>query len=168
MNSRNDRIKVIVRSRKVLTDIVYGPVTEFRTLASQGLSPKADVCTRRLIYEQVLDDEQKEIVQHARSLANELGLELDIMDLGKQNFLHRILSRVTAHGMKLPSVLMPGDVIGALPHMGAFHTASILAKDSSPRETIQISSKLESSSAYRDECEEHESAYVHNGQVCYA
>ena len=122
MNFSKDRIKVVVKSRKVLTDIVYGPVPQYPTYVGQGLRIPP-INRSRIIYSYILDGEQEAIVREAKALAQQLGIGLDVMDLGRQNILRRMLRLITRRAREFPSVLLPGEAINALPRLTTLNTS---------------------------------------------
>ncbi len=114
MNVSKDKIKVVVKSRKVLTDIVYGPVPQYPTYIGQG-HRVPPLNRSRLYYSYILDGEQEAILGEAKAIAQQLGIGLEVTDLERQNILRRILRLMTGRAREFPSVLLPGEAIYALP-----------------------------------------------------
>lgn len=51
-----------------------------------------------IVYERVLDDKQKAILEGARSLSAATGLDLEVVDAGKMGALSRVFSSLAGRG----------------------------------------------------------------------
>jgi len=96
-----DRVKIVVRSRKVPARVI-----EFQRpiLLSSGLAVQST--ERRLVYESILDDSQREALEEARRLSRDLGLELEVVDTAKANSIWRTLSRFFSPRRSAPSLIL--------------------------------------------------------------
>jgi hypothetical protein len=98
------KVRVVVRSRRV-------PVRSFSwqtpVYSASGVLQGSE--TRQgTVYESVLDAPHVRAIEEARRLSNSTGLELEIVDLGRQSLLKRLVGGVLERGVasSLPEIRM--------------------------------------------------------------
>ncbi|MCL4519083.1 MAG: hypothetical protein M1587_07795 [Thaumarchaeota archaeon] len=97
-----DKLKVVVESRN-------RPVRVTEYVTSSILFSGCIGCRVRrkaVISELALDLDQARIIQKARAIADKLGIGIEIIDLGKQNAIRRLVRRLTRR-VRAPSVHFP-------------------------------------------------------------
>jgi hypothetical protein len=82
------KVQVVVRSRRVPSRLIY--VNRLQITYS-GLWLGGDG-GRVVLYESILDDEHKRAVEEGKRLADQLGLELEIIDESKSSLIKRALA----------------------------------------------------------------------------
>jgi hypothetical protein len=92
MQSSNGRVRAVVRSSRVPVDL-----TQFTMLTPSPAGFPATRTVRSVVYANVLDESQQRILDSAKRLAQTSDLDLEVVDLGKQNALRRVVSRIL-HG----------------------------------------------------------------------
>ncbi|MGI0078864.1 MAG: hypothetical protein ACRECH_04510 [Nitrososphaerales archaeon] len=119
-NGRNNgKMTVFVRSKKVL-------VTTKMVNLSPGFNglvpPSPSVAKRISIYENVLDQDQKAVLENSVTLARSLGVELEVKDVARIGVFNRFLDLIFRNKLpsKTPSVSFEGSVISLInskPHL---------------------------------------------------
>ncbi len=100
--SSDGKVRVVVRSRRVLADVV-----EFhQTLYSPSGMPMGTRLNRQVLYTYVLDEDHQRTIKEASRLARSLCLDLEVVDSGKQGFLGRLLSSFGWRGGSSPSIVV--------------------------------------------------------------
>ncbi len=135
-SSEGGRIRIFVRSRRVC---VESKIVSFPSFAG-GLGSNLSYQPRRVaVYEDVLDQEQKEALENCLALARSLGVKLEVKDVGRSNIFGRLLNFVL--GTKVPSQTPSVSVSGKAVYLLARNP---LLGDNSDREsnTEQYLAKL--------------------------
>jgi hypothetical protein len=91
------KVKVVVRSRKVplrTVEFATHPIFPVGTYSTPVSSPWNSGLRRErvVVYESVLDDEQRRAIDEGQRLARNLGLELEVVDESKFGLLKRVRS----------------------------------------------------------------------------
>jgi hypothetical protein len=108
----NDKIKVFVKSSRVLVSVEDTGYPSFVPAALSLLSPLAGGGRKRvLVYEKQLDAEQSNIVSEATAIARHLGAKIEVKDIGRQNILRRFVTRLRTGSVATPSVIFPGSSV---------------------------------------------------------
>ena len=94
--SSDGKVRVVVRSRKVPDSVVAFN----QTLYSPSGIPMGTRTNRQVLYRYVLDEDHQRTIEEAGKLARRLGLELEIVDSGKQGLVRRLVSSL---GQKVAS-----------------------------------------------------------------
>jgi len=96
--------KVAVMSKTVLTPVYVNGL----------VGPK--ISKRIVIYENVLDQEQKVALENSAALARNLGIELEVRDIARQMIFARIISLLFRDKLvvRTPSVSFAGEAISSL------------------------------------------------------
>ena len=97
-----NKLKVVVESKK-------RPARIAEYSARTILPPGCVGCSSRrklLISEFTLDRDQARIIEKAQTVAKEMGIGVEIIDVGRQSGVHRLL-RVLTGRVSAPSVLIP-------------------------------------------------------------
>ena len=89
--SGQSKITLFVRSRKVAIErrIISVPFYTGGVATHTIFQPKPVV-----VYENVLDQEQEEALESAKSLAHSLGMRLEVKDISKLGLVSRLFDRV--------------------------------------------------------------------------
>lgn len=95
-----DGVRLLVRSRRVPTRIARYAVPVSIRGGLVFSEPREAV-----VYDYVLEEEQRELLDHARHLAESLGVRLEVIDTSRENFVARafrsLLGKTKSH---IPSV----------------------------------------------------------------
>jgi hypothetical protein len=95
LSSNQTKLRLYVQSRKVPVGL-----TEFSRATPLGYWYTAQSPVRAVVYEQVLDDAQKRLVEEARQLSCNAGITLEVVDLGRMSALRRtFVSRIVGRGL---------------------------------------------------------------------
>jgi hypothetical protein len=106
------KVQVVVRSRRVPVRTVDSVVPAI--IGAGFLIYRNPPSERAVIYESVLDDEHRRAIEEGQRVANNLGLELQVVDLSKLGFLRRVLSSLGGNGsMGLNVIASPSSQIPA-------------------------------------------------------
>jgi hypothetical protein len=134
------KIQIFVRSSRtlVLADTVGYP--SFVPVALLSLSPRSVGAKRVLVYEKQLDPEQKKFLDEAAGLAERLGMDLDVKDLGKQNIFLRFLSRVASGSVATPSIVIPGRSFEEIEHGLAWQGVTPISNEQTSKSSSSGSS----------------------------
>jgi hypothetical protein len=101
-------IRVFVKSFPALISLNMGdynqPVKTARYPALPTGSGK-----RTYIRRNELDSKQQEFLNEVNALAKHLGARIEVCDVGQQNVLQRLVSRITFGDISVPSVILPGS-----------------------------------------------------------
>ena len=89
MQSSNGRVRAVVRSSRVPVGL-----TQFTMLAPSPAGSSVTTAVRSVVYANVLDESQQRLLDEARRLALASDLDLEVVDLGRQNLLRRAVSRM--------------------------------------------------------------------------
>ena len=92
MQSSNGRLRAVVRSSRVPVGLAL-----FTMPAPSPPGSFMTTSVRSVLYANVLDESQQRLLDDAKRLAQSSGLDLEVVDLGRQNLLRRAVSRVL-HG----------------------------------------------------------------------
>ncbi len=107
--SPEGKVRVVVRSRRVPTRIVDLSVPEF---APSGVRMGSKT-HRVVLYDYILDGDQKKAVDEGRRLSCDLGLELEVVDRSQMGLLKRMLSSFGRNGSSYPMVVVSPSSIAA-------------------------------------------------------
>ena len=116
---RHGKMTVFIKSKRVLvtTKIVNLPPS------FSGLVPTFSSGVKRLsIYENLLDEDQKAVVENSVELAKSLGLELEVKDVAMLSIFARFLGLLRGSRLpaRTPSVSFEGSAIALIrgnPHL---------------------------------------------------
>ncbi|MDA4111735.1 MAG: hypothetical protein OK439_04300, partial [Thaumarchaeota archaeon] len=110
--SSGSKMMLFIRSKKVA---VASEIVSISVFISARANP-TKVSRRITIYENVLDQEQKDAVENSASLAKSLGVELEIRDVAKLRILSRIINSIFRDKLvaRTPSVSFTGGAITSL------------------------------------------------------
>jgi len=89
MQCSNGKIRAVVRSTRVPVGM-----TTFSLPGSIATGQAGATSVRSVIFANVLDESQRRIVDEARRVARASNLELEVVDLARQNPVRRALSRL--------------------------------------------------------------------------
>ena len=96
------KVRVLVKSRRVPAGTIDVP----RTLFSFSGLPLGTATDRLIRYDRFLDEEHQTAVEKARRISDDLGLDLEIVDLGRQGFFGRLLSSLGLGGRGGPTIVV--------------------------------------------------------------
>jgi hypothetical protein len=111
ISTEKGRITVFVQSKRVYVDT---RVLSLPSFAGSGLGSNLAYQTRRVVvYEDVLDQEQREALEDSEALARSLGVELEVKDIGKSSVFTRILNYILRAKVpsKTPSISVSGEAL---------------------------------------------------------
>jgi hypothetical protein len=97
-------VRLIVKSRRVpvaLTEIEFPQRTSYGVVST--------IKKRSIVYDYVLDEGERRIVAEVRQAAENSGLPLEVVDVGKAGTLSRIVRRLLMRPIKRPGLLPSGD-----------------------------------------------------------
>ncbi len=100
--SAEGKVRVLVRSRRVPSGITEFSVPEF---APSGVL----MGTRRnraVLYDYVLDGDQKKAIEEGHRLSRSLGLELEVVDRSRMGVLGRITAAFGRNGSNGPTLII--------------------------------------------------------------
>ncbi len=111
VNSRS-KMTLFVRSKKV----AVASKTVTIPVYVNALSGSNKVSKRITIYENVLDEEQKDALENSAALAKSLGIELEVRDVATFRIFTRIISSIFRDKFvtRTPSVSFAGEAITSL------------------------------------------------------
>jgi hypothetical protein len=109
MNLQSEKIRVIVKSRRVLAGMAEYDMPFYSLLGQPYHTRKAVP-----LYERVFQEEEKPLLEEAKKLATLNNLPLEIVDLGRRNFLSRWIFRLFSRFANPPSLIFTGKVALAL------------------------------------------------------
>ncbi len=89
MNSTQETIRITIRSRKVPARIAELDLT-YQTTNGPGVK----VRRRVVVYEYVLDGEQRKVLEEARELAERSRARLLVADLGRESIVRRLVANL--------------------------------------------------------------------------
>ena len=104
MECSNGKVRVVVRSTRVpvgLTQFTM-PLTQFTVSGSSPAGFPMNTQVRSMVFANVLDPAQQRLLEEARHLAEASCLDLEVVDLQKQNVLRRAVSRLLYGDEMLP------------------------------------------------------------------
>lgn len=113
--SKVGKVRVEVKSRRVpvrTVEFVTHPILPIGTISTSVGSFSGPGLRRErvVVYESVLDEEQRRAIDEGHRLACNLGLELEVVDKSKSSLLGRLLSFVGGNSSKSPNVeVFPSD-----------------------------------------------------------
>ncbi|MDG6995564.1 MAG: hypothetical protein JRN52_06560 [Nitrososphaerota archaeon] len=86
-------------------------ITEYTTTSVSFSGTVYGQTTKRLVITgKTLDERQKKLVDMTYSLAEMLGVEVEIMDLGNEGVAKRILRKISGDTPKAPSLTFPQEI----------------------------------------------------------
>lgn len=100
--STEGKVQVVVRSRKVPCGTTEVSLPLFSPL---GLR-MGETRDRMVLYESVLDEMQHKAIDEGKELARAMGLELEVVDESKVNFLNRVASALSRRSFRPPALLI--------------------------------------------------------------
>lgn len=152
MTGEESRIRIIVKSKKVpvrLFESNYGQSFALRSYSGET--------KRHVIFETVLDKEQEKLVSEARSLAEMLKVQVEVIDIGNENVAKRLYRALLRRTLKAPSIVFPAEI------WSGFDNSTVLFQMISKKQPLEsykvielISSHLRGkyeNTRYRDEKE---------------
>jgi hypothetical protein len=92
------KITIFVHSKRAFVDFRVVRIPLFSGIPGTHLAYESK---RVAVYENVLDDGQKEALENYEALAKSLGIELEVKDLARSNVFIRLLNSIM--GTKFPS-----------------------------------------------------------------
>ena len=98
-------VRLIVRSRRVPVAVTE---IELPYTTSYGV---AKTKKRLIVYDYVLDEGERRILEEVRQVAENSGLPLEVVDLGRAGPFSRIVSRLLKRLGEGPGLLPPRDQI---------------------------------------------------------
>lgn len=111
---QSEKMTIFVRSKRVCvaSKNVYLSTFQGNHIGS-NLSTRAK---RVAIYENVLDDEQKEALENSKALANSLGVKLEVRDLARTSVFRKLFDLIgrSRFAPKTPSLSFYGKTIALL------------------------------------------------------
>ena len=109
MALQSEAIKVIVNSRKVLAGIAEYDVPVYNFFGQAHPIKK-----RVLLYERVFQEDENSLLEEAKTLAALNRVPLQIVDLGKRNFISRWIFRFFSRIANPPSLIFSGGPLLSL------------------------------------------------------
>jgi formate dehydrogenase assembly factor FdhD len=108
-SAENDKIRVYVKSSRTVISVVETGYPSYMPSSFSSLAPQAGSGGKRIFsYANQLDAEQEEIVHNAAAFAERMGMRLEVKDLGRQNILERLFTRLRNGAVTTPSIVFPG------------------------------------------------------------
>jgi hypothetical protein len=105
MSGSERKIRVVINSRKIPTGVA------FYDIPLAGPFGKMYKATKQMtVYERVLDEDQKSMLEEAREFSCVIGVPLEVVDLGSKNLLSRITWHLTRKLENPPSVIFHGNI----------------------------------------------------------
>ncbi len=100
--SAEGKVRVLVKSRKVPARITEFSVPEF---APSGVL-MGSRRNRAVLYDYVLDSDQKKVIEEGRRLSCSLGLELEVIDRSRMGVLGRMAAALGRDGSNGPTLVI--------------------------------------------------------------
>lgn len=106
----NAHITLFIRSKKVAKDtkIIRTPVFV------AGTTQMSESAKRVVIYENVLDADQKAMLENSKALAQNLRVTLVVKDLAKLNLIERLLGLISRRKINSPFLSLDENAISVL------------------------------------------------------
>src|SRR5437870_416265 len=132
-------VRLIVKSRRVpfaLTEIEFPQTTSYGVVST--------IKKRSIVYDYVLDEGERRIVDEVRQAAENSGLPLEVVDVGRAGTLSRIVRRLLVRPTERPGLLPSGDQM---------HRVSVAWLKATPREAADVNpERAESSNGTTKPC----------------
>jgi len=132
MSPRRGPVRLIVKSRRVpvaLTEIEFPQTTSYGVVSTMK--------KRSVVYDYVLDEGERRIVEEVRQAAENSGLTLEVVDLGRAGTLSRIVRKFLVRPTERPRLLPSGDQM---------HRVSVAWLKATPREAAEVNPERAESS----------------------
>ncbi len=100
--SAEGKVRVVVKSRRVPSGITEFSVPEF---ASSGVL-MGTRRSRAVLYDYVLDGDQKKAIDEGHRLSRSLGLELEVVDRSRMGVLGRMMAAFLGNGSGGPTLII--------------------------------------------------------------
>lgn len=109
--SSSGKVKVVVRSRRVpvrTVEFATHPIMPVGTYSTPVGNLSSSVLRRErvVVYESVLDEDQRRAVDEGHRLACNLGLELEVIDESKRSIFKRLWSSFGRSSSGIPGVVV--------------------------------------------------------------
>jgi hypothetical protein len=89
MAQATKKIRIVVKSR-----LIPFSIREFVMPITGPFGKLYSTSRRVIVYERVLDEAQTTMVEEARKFSTLSGLELEVIDLGRKNFVSRLVRKL--------------------------------------------------------------------------
>ena len=125
-------VRLIVKSRRVpfaLTEIEFPQTTSYGVVST--------IKKRSIVYDYVLDEGERRIVDEVRQAAENSGLPLEVVDIGREGTLSRIVRRLLVRPTERPGLLHSGDQM---------HASQFAWLKATPREVADVNPERAESS----------------------
>ena len=125
-------VRLIVKSRRVpvaLTEIEFPQTTSYGVVST--------IKKRSIVYDYVLDEGERRIVDEVRQAAENSGLPLEVVDLGRAGTLSRIVRKFLVRPTERPGLLPSGDQM---------HRVSVAWLKATPRKAAEVNPERAESS----------------------
>ena len=101
---KRDSIKLMVKSQKVPVRVenVCMPIPN-------AVDPTLRRRKSVVIYDHILDERQRQVLDETRELAQRYGLRLDVVDMAREMIAKRILRRISGAINRAPPTWQPGS-----------------------------------------------------------
>jgi hypothetical protein len=101
----NQKIRVVVDSRRVATGVI-----SYDVLLLGPFGRMYSVTKQTTVYERVLDEDQSAMLSEARRFSSASGIDLEVIDLGKKNFVARFVWDLTRRFENPPALVLRESV----------------------------------------------------------
>jgi len=142
------KIRVFVKSTRTLVSAGSTAYPSYIPVAYTPLTIHASGGKRILVYQNELDAEQEKIVHEAADLAQRMHMDFEVKDLGKQNILSRIFTRLARGNVTVPSVVFPGTSVAEIEEQIASTYGAV--STNKPVETNELSEVCLDSSSFAE------------------
>lgn len=104
------KMTIFVHSKRAFVDFRVVSIPLFSGIPGTHLTYES---RRVAVYENVLDEEQKEALENYEALAKSLGIKLEVKDLARSNVFSRLLNSIMGAKLpsKTPSVSLSGEAL---------------------------------------------------------